>query len=131
MRTAVAIQRTPKDGTVAEVKEALQACLASLGGLESVVRPGCTVLLKPNAGVVAPPESARNTDPRLVEGFILLLKELGAGRIYVAEASIVGVDTMEVLEASGILEAAQRTGAEIVDLKSQPFKKLEVSEGIL
>lgn len=129
MDTTVAIERTPQGATVSEVKAVLRRCLTSLGGLESLVQAGSKILIKPNVGVVAPPESARNTDARVIEALVLLLMELDPAEVCVAEASVVGTDTMEAFEASGIFEAARRSGAKVLDLKSQPFRKLKVKDG--
>jgi uncharacterized protein (DUF362 family) len=90
-----------------------------LGGIRSLIRPGSTVVVKPNAGHEAPPESSVNTSPEVVAAVIRLLKKATPRRIILAEASAIGCDTMACLEASGIKNAAEHAGVdEIRDIKS-------------
>jgi len=90
-----------------------------LGGIASIIRPGSTVVVKPNAGHEAPPESSVNTSPEVVAAVIRLLKKAKPGRIILAEASAIGCDTMACLESSGIRKAAEDAGVdEIRDIKS-------------
>jgi uncharacterized protein (DUF362 family) len=90
-----------------------------LGGIASIIRPGSTVVVKPNAGHEAPPESSVNTSPAVVAAVIRLVKKARPGRIILAEASAIGCDTMACLESSGIRAAAEDAGAdEIHDIKS-------------
>ena len=90
-----------------------------LGGISSLIRPGSTVVVKPNAGHEAPPDSSVNTSPEVVAAVIRLLKKARAGRIILAEASAIGCDTMACLESSGIKKAAEDAGVDdIRDIKS-------------
>jgi uncharacterized protein (DUF362 family) len=44
--------------------------LAPLGGVQALIRPKTTVVIKPNAGHPAPPETSVNTTPDLVAALI-------------------------------------------------------------
>lgn len=63
--------------SVDEVQNATSACLDSLGGLSSFIKPGDTVLLKPNLLQAKPPEEYITTHPALVEAVINLVKDAG------------------------------------------------------
>ncbi len=89
-----------------------------LGGVNSLIEKGSTVVLKPNAGHAAPPESAVNTSPDVVRAVIREVKKAEPKRIIVAEASAVGCDTMQCFEVSGIAEVAREEGVELIDIKS-------------
>jgi len=105
-------------GTDAEamVEEALE----HLGGVSSLFEPGATVVVKPNAGHVYPPESAVNTSPEVTAAAIKALRKGRPRVIILAEASAIGCDTMECLEASGIKRAAEEAGVDkIIDIKSE------------
>jgi len=100
----------------AMVEEALE----HLGGVSSLFEPGATVVVKPNAGHVYPPESAVNTSPEVVAATIKALRKGEPKEIILAEASAIGCDTMECLEASGIKKAAEEAGVDrIIDIKSE------------
>ena len=87
----VVIEQVPETQTEAEIKAALQDLLNKLGGINKYVKPGHTVVLKPNVvadhgmlggkytgGVV--------TDIRILKGLIELLLPV-AGKVIVAEGS--------------------------------------------
>ncbi len=102
-----------------------------VGGIKTFVKRGSTVLVKPNVGVSSPPEEGRTTDPNLVRAVVRLLKTVGAERVVVGEASVVGVDTLEALKVSGILEAAEEEKAEVLDFKRDRFVEVSVPDGLL
>lgn len=96
----------------------IQHALEHLGGVSSLFDPGATVVVKPNAGHVYPPESSVNTSPEVVSAAIKALRGGKPGEIILAEASAIGCDTMECLEASGIKDAAEEAGVDrIIDIK--------------
>lgn len=89
-----------------------------LGGVCTMIGEGDTVVLKPNAGHAAPPESAVCTNPEVVRAVIREVKKAKPGRIIVAEAAAVGCDTMECFRVSGIAAVAEEEGVELIDIKS-------------
>lgn len=90
-----------------------------LGGLENLIRPNSTVVLKPNAGHPAAAETSVNTNPAVVAAVINEVKKAKPKEIIVAEAAAIGCDTMNVLEVSGIGAAAEDNGARIIDIKRE------------
>ncbi len=67
------------------VEPCLDFLLDSLGGMKRFVKPGNTVLLKPNMSFPTPPEQAVTTDPRLVRAVIGHCLSAGARRVLVAD----------------------------------------------
>jgi len=88
-----------------------------LGGVEKMIRPNSTVVLKPNAGHAAPPELAVCTHPDVVRAVIREVRKARPKRIIIAEAAAVGCDTMECYEVSGIAQVAREEGVELIDIK--------------
>src|SRR5690242_4239548 len=87
-RARVAIAHTnekhrSRDSVYALVKEAL----SHLGGISAFVKPGQTVLIKPNNTVFYTAEEGCTTDPLLVAALVRLCKQAGAGRVQVGESS--------------------------------------------
>lgn len=101
-----------ESGTVAA---SLAEALAALGGLEKFVRPGMTVVLKPNLVMGKTPETAATTHPEILRAVGLFVKKCGA-RAVLAE-SPGGPYTPQRLKAvyaaSGMLKAAQDAGVEL------------------
>lgn len=92
--------------------------LAPFGGIKSLIRARATVVIKPNAGHPAPPESSVNTSPDLVAALIREVRKADPAEIILAESAAVGCDTMHALETSGILKAAEDAGVDrIIDIK--------------
>lgn len=88
-----------------------------MGGVQSVIRKGTTVVLKPNAGHAEPPETSVCTNPEVVRAVIREVKKAEPKRIIVAEAAAIGCDTLECLKVSGIAAVAEEEGVELIDIK--------------
>ena len=102
-----------------DVGKMVEEVLAPLGGVESLIKPKSTVVLKPNAGHVASAETSVNTNPEVIAAVIKEIRKAGPKEIILAEASAIGCDTMESLEVSGILKAAEDAGVDrVIDIKS-------------
>ena len=57
--------------------------LQSIGGIKKFIKPGQSVVVKPNIGWDASPERAANTNPQLVKRIVEHCITAGASRIYV------------------------------------------------
>ena len=102
-----------------DVEQMVMEVLEPFGGVRSLIKPKSSVVLKPNAGHVAGPETSVNTNPELVAAVIKEVRKAGPREIILAEASAIGCDTMESLEASGILKAAEDAGVDkVIDIKT-------------
>ena len=97
------------DDPAANVRRAL----AALGGMERFVRRGEVVLLKPNVGWDRIPAQAANTDPEVVAEVVRQAKGAGARKVIVADISC--NDPRRCFTRSGIREAAEKAGAEVLD----------------
>ena len=125
-----------------EVRKAVEACLAPLGGLESVVSGGDRVLVKLNLLSAKSPEAAVTTHPAIVKATVELVQELGA--IPVLGDSPGGGSTAAsykaLLEKTGIQAVIDKTGCEIVrfdeakrevaPVKAKTFKKLTLAKAV-
>jgi uncharacterized protein (DUF362 family) len=91
-----------------------------LGGLNNLIKPNATIVVKPNAGHYFGPETSANTSPAVVAAVIKKLREANPKEIIVAEAAAVGCDTNACLDFSGIRQAALEAGADkIIDIKRE------------
>jgi len=93
----------------------------------SLVR-GKRVLLKPNAGRVAPAGSGVTTHPEVVAAAIDAMREAGA-QPAVGESPIVGVKVREAFEVSGIAAVARRRDCPLIDLDRRRSVEVPVPEG--
>ncbi len=90
-----------------------------LGGVSNLIEEGSKVVLKPNAGHAAPPESAVDTNPEFVRAVIREIKKAKPSKIIIAEAAALGCDTLTCFEVSGIAEVAREEGVELIDIKRE------------
>ncbi len=105
-------------GATAQAK--VERVLALLGGLNTVVRPGDTVLLKPN--FVAPfPQAA--TDLGMVAAVAEAVRAVG-GRPVVAESAGFEFDTAGTFRLLGVSEWAKEAGVPLLNLDEEPYAKV-------
>ncbi len=136
MTLPVALKHLP-DYNPSRVQDALTALLEPLGGMATFVKPGQSVLIKPNMLAGKHPDRAVTTHPEIVKQVILLAQQAG-GKILVGDSP--GLGTSEsVARKCGIREVVETTGARFapftvsvpVDLTAGTFHHLEVAEEAL
>ncbi len=74
-------------GRGADFNAVTRKAVENAGGLEKVIKPGNSVLIKPNLVMIARPEEAVITDYRVVQSLIDQAIEAGAAKVYVGEGS--------------------------------------------
>lgn len=89
---------------------------------------GAKVLVKPNAGRVAPPGSGTNTSPEVVAAVLDAFVEAGA-IVSVGDSPIAGVGPLEALEASGIAAVVRSRGLPLLDLDERPSVTVNLPDG--
>lgn len=108
-----------------EVESAVERSLELLGGIGQFVKPGETVLLKPNLLTDALPQTCIDTHPEVVRGVIRALKTV-AGKIYCGDSPTVWgkpKDINRVYEVSGIKEVCRQEGVELVSFSVPKMRK--------
>jgi uncharacterized protein (DUF362 family) len=121
------VQATSWPMSDAEVEALVRQAVALAGGLDTIIEPGDTVVLKPNLVWGAAPSEAYTTDPRVTRTVVRLAREAGAGQVIIAEGSALYRDghsargaTIEAFrlcghDANGDM-VDDATGAPLIDL---------------
>lgn len=123
-RTRVSLHRW---SDLSSVDAVLAQCLADLGGIEAFVRPGQTVVIKPNITANAPSDSGGTTHMELVEAIVRQVQRCSPGRVVVAEGTgAFGITHESAFPTGGWREMAARTGVELWNLDAGPFVELEL-----
>jgi uncharacterized protein (DUF362 family) len=112
-KSVVAIAKEP------DVEKMVAEIFSLLGGRDNLIKPRSTVVLKPNAGHPAGPETSVNTSPAMVAAVIEEVKKANPKEIIVAESAAIGCDTFDVFNKSGVGAAAENAGARLIDIKSE------------
>ncbi len=97
-----------------ELTPALARLLEPLGGMEAFVRPGQSVLIKPNLLCARPPQSAVTTHPALVLAVGRLALQAG-GQPFIADSPALEPFGL-VAKKSGLAQAARELGIPILEL---------------
>ncbi len=100
-----------------------------LGGMRRFVSRGDVVLVKPNIGWDRTPEQAANTNPDVVGEIVRQSLNAGAKRVIVADVSC--NEARRCFQRSGIAEAAQKAGAEVILPDPSRFKEVDLQGEVL
>ncbi|MEQ8187970.1 MAG: DUF362 domain-containing protein [Candidatus Eremiobacterota bacterium] len=92
-------------------KAMIRAALKEIGGLESLIKNGDTVVVKPNIGWDRTPELAANTNPELVKELVTMCYKAGAKTVKVFDRTC--NDAKRCYKNSGIAKAAEEAGAKV------------------
>ena len=114
------------------IPSAAAEAISRVCDLRDLIRPGATVLLKPN--VFAPRPAPTTTDPRVVAAVGELCREAGAGRVIVAEGRSISTaryrkaqnSTRACFEATGMDKAVGQARFEVVYLEEDEFVEVDL-----
>jgi uncharacterized protein (DUF362 family) len=107
----------------------VRAAVDAVGGIERFVRPGETVLLKPNMAWDRTVDQGANTHPEVVAQVARLCMEARAGRVVVAEVPV--HDAARAAERSGIRRAALEAGAALLLPPAEGFTTASLGGTVL
>lgn len=114
-KPVVSIVNCAEYESVEGIAPSVQLACDLIGGLESVIMPGDTVLIKPNLVLPFAYQTGATTNPNLVEALAIQCRQKGAKRIVIGDGSCVGTDTDDAFDACGYRALAERINAELVD----------------
>lgn len=110
--------------------ETVRTAIESLGGIQRFVKPGETVVIKPNIAFASPAMIGATTSPQLIAEVVrLCLVDAKAKKVIVTDNPI--NDPASCFMISGIEKAATEAGAKIVFPKSNFFKHTTLKDGKL
>ncbi|MDD2752336.1 MAG: DUF362 domain-containing protein [Candidatus Omnitrophica bacterium] len=107
------------------VSQAVKQAVDLLGGLNKFIRPGESVLVKPNLLMAKEPEYGIDTHPEVVRAVVKMLKNINC-RVLIGDGPTVwggqAEDVDNVYEKSGIKLVAQEEGAELVKFEKKRWR---------
>ncbi len=117
-KAVVSIVRTPPRPGRESIAAAVRRAIALAGGLPQAVRPGATVLLKPNlVEIPYTRESGAVTHPEICRAVAEMVLERGAAPV-IADGAGMGSDTEAVITFMGY-DRLRRDGYPVLDLKKE------------
>lgn len=113
----------------AEPEKLVRHAVELLGGMSRFVKPGQTVLIKPNMSWDRFPEQAANTNPLVVAALVRLCKEAGARYIRILDRTC--NHPQRCYKRSGIESAAVSAGAHVRHIVPSLFVETPIPNGKL
>ena len=107
----------------------VRQAIEELGGMRRFIGRGDIVLVKPNIGWDRTPEQAANTNPDVVAEIVRQCENAGAKKVIVTDTSC--NDPRRCFQRSGIADAAQRAGAEVILPDPAMFKDVDLQGEVL
>ena len=104
-----------------KVFDSVKRCVDLVGGIESFVRHGTKVLIKPNLLSAREPEEAVDTHPEVVRAVARLVKAAGATPLVGDSPGGYGANIDEIFERSGMRDLAKEEGVELVKFTTSKF----------
>ncbi|MBD3217770.1 MAG: DUF362 domain-containing protein, partial [candidate division Zixibacteria bacterium] len=101
----------------------------SLGGMEKFIEKDDRVVIKPNVAWDRTPEQAATTNPELVAELVTMAYAAGASKVVVTDVTC--HDPRRTFARSGIQEAAQKAGAEVIIPGEQDYVEVDMKGGLL
>lgn len=113
----------------AEPAALVQKAIELLGGMSRFVRPGQSVLIKPNMSWDRFPEQAANTNPIVVAEVVRLCRQAGARPIRIVDRTC--NQARRCYKRSGIEDAAAAAGAQVRHIVDSRFVDTPIPAGQL
>jgi uncharacterized protein (DUF362 family) len=113
-----------KNSTASELT---RKAIEMLGGMSRFVKPGQTIVIKPNMSWDRPPEMAANTNPDVVAEVVKMCGEASASRVMVFDRFIEGQSRSYI--TSGIAKAAAAAGADVHYVNDRLFEPVKIENG--
>lgn len=100
--------------------DAVRKAIDVLGGIETFIHPGDTVLIKPNVSFPNPKEWATTTSPEVVYAVVQSVLEAGAGRVIIADNTMRKNDICFV--RTGLMDAFEgMENVKIIPIQRESF----------
>jgi uncharacterized protein (DUF362 family) len=113
------------------LKNILKKGFDALGGIEKFVKPGQSVLLKPNLTASQYSITGGVTDALFCEAVAELIKEYcRPGTIFCGENTATGNRTMKAYRNNGYVEMCERQGIELVDFTNAETVDIPISDAM-
>lgn len=113
------------DDPAAMTREALAAAR-----IETLIRPGARIALKPNLVVSKPASSGATTHPEIIKAVIEYLREKGFECISIMEGSWAGDSTARAFAAAGYEELSASLGVPLIDLQLDSWRRYDAGRGM-
>ena len=117
------------DGIAEEARRLTRQAIEALGGMNRFVSKGHVVWVKPDIGWDRRPEQAATTNPDVVATLVEMSYQAGAKKVLVSDNPC--NPARLCFPRSGIQQAAEKAGAEVIFLDERKFRKMSINGKVL
>ena len=117
------------DGIAEEARRLTRQSLEALGGMNRFVSKGNIVWVKPDIGWDRCPEQAATTNPDVVATLVEMSYQAGAKKVLVSDNPCNPARLS--FPRSGIQQAAEKAGAQVIFLDERKFRKMRINGKVL
>ena len=117
------------DGVAEEARRLTRQAVEALGGMNRFVSKGNVVWVKPDIGWDRRPEQAATTNPDVVATLVEMCYQAGAKKVLVSDNPC--NEARLSFPRSGIQQAAEKAGAEVMFLDERKFRKMSINGKVL
>jgi len=117
------------DGIAEEARRLTRQALEALGGMNRFVSKGNVVWVKADIGWDRRPEQAATTNPDVVATLVEMSYQAGAKKVLVSDNPCNPARLS--FPRSGIQQAAEKAGAEVIFLDERKFRKMSINGKVL
>jgi len=114
-----------------DIQKLLEQVISALGGIESFVKPGDVVVVKPNIGWDRTVELAANTHPEVVKALVQLCLDAGAKKVRIFDRTC--NDERRCYTQSGLRAVVEEIKSDRVSLEymdRRAYQKVKISGGV-
>ena len=104
----------------------VRAAIDRMGGIKKFITPNDIVVIKPNIGWERTPAQAANTHPDVVAAVVRACIEAKPKRVIVSDCPV--SQSRRSFELSGILEAADKAGAQVIVPEESVYHTVHISK---
>ena len=112
------------DGIAEEARRLTRQAIEALGGMKRFVSKGHVVWVKPDVGWDRRPEQAATTNPDVVAALVEMCYQAGAKKVLVSDNPC--NEAQLTFARSGIQEAAEKAGAEVLLMDERKFRGMAI-----
>jgi uncharacterized protein (DUF362 family) len=110
-------------------RQLVRRAIQELGGIQRFISRGDVVVIKPNVAWDRTPQQAANTNPEVVAEMVRLCRQAGAKNVIVTDVTI--NEPRRSFARSGIAQAAQAEGAQIILPEDRRFREVDLRGDVL
>ncbi len=112
-----------------DVESGVKKIFELVGGLDTIVAPLDTVILKPNLATDKHYSTGAVTNTQVLKACSNCITKVGARKIYIGDSSVIGTKTEDVIRINGLDELVSKR-VEIIDFRKSEYENVVIPNAL-